>query len=135
MTRVVLDTNIWVSLLVTPRSQCQQMVDGLIRTRVELATSRALLAELARVLKDKFAYRDAELQRALAFVQALCVVVDPPHHVEVIRTHEPDNRVLECALEANADMIVTGDAKHLLPLRTFRGIPIQSPRTVLERLG
>lgn len=32
-------------------------------------------------------------------------------------------------------MIVTGDAKHLLPLQTFRGIPIRSPRAVLKRLG
>ncbi|MBI5572562.1 MAG: putative toxin-antitoxin system toxin component, PIN family, partial [Desulfomonile tiedjei] len=35
----------------------------------------------------------------------------------------PDNRILECAVAAQADVVVTGD-HHLLALKTFEGIPI-----------
>jgi predicted nucleic acid-binding protein len=36
---------------------------------------------------------------------------------------DPDNRILECALDAHADLVVTGD-RHLLKLKKFQGIPI-----------
>ena len=42
--------------------------------------------------------------------------------------------VLECALAGEADYIVSGDKKHLLPLRQFREIPIVSPAEFLRRL-
>lgn len=46
-----------------------------------------------------------------------------------------DEMVLECALAAEADYIVSGDKKHLLPLRQFREIPIVSPSDCLRRLA
>lgn len=46
-----------------------------------------------------------------------------------------DEMVLECALTAGANLIVSGDKKHLLVLREFRGIPIVSPAVFLNRLG
>ncbi|MFQ5691273.1 MAG: putative toxin-antitoxin system toxin component, PIN family, partial [Gemmatimonadota bacterium] len=45
-----------------------------------------------------------------------------------------DNRVLECAVAAGVDWIVSGD-RHLLTLRVFRGIPIRTARQVLTVLG
>jgi len=51
-------------------------------------------------------------------------------------TPDPDDEmVLECALTVEADFIVSGDKKHLLPLREFRGIPIISPADFLRRLA
>jgi len=45
-----------------------------------------------------------------------------------------DEMVLECALAAGADAIVSGDKKHLLLLREFRGIPILSPGDFLRQI-
>lgn len=45
-----------------------------------------------------------------------------------------DEMVLECALAAGADAIVSGDKKHLLVLGEFRGIPILNPVDFLRRL-
>ena len=51
------------------------------------------------------------------------------------RDADPDDEmILECALAAEADYIVSGDKRHLLPLRQFRGIPIVSPPDFLRRL-
>jgi putative PIN family toxin of toxin-antitoxin system len=50
-------------------------------------------------------------------------------------TPDPDDEmILECALAAEADFIVSGDKKHLLALRQFQGIPIISPAEFLRRL-
>jgi predicted nucleic acid-binding protein len=46
-----------------------------------------------------------------------------------------DEMVLECALAAEADYIVSGDKKHLLALREFHGIRIVSPSDFLRRLA
>jgi len=47
---------------------------------------------------------------------------------------DPDNRILECALRAEAQMIVTGDR---LPqaLGSFRGTTVVSPRQFLDALA
>lgn len=45
---------------------------------------------------------------------------------------EPDNRILECAVAAGAEVIVTGD-NHLLKLKRFRNIAIMGPRDFLSR--
>jgi len=51
-------------------------------------------------------------------------------------TRDPDDEmILECALAAEADCIVSGDKKHLQVLRQYQGIPIISPAEFLRRLG
>jgi uncharacterized protein len=44
-----------------------------------------------------------------------------------------DEMVLECALAAGAEAIVSGDKKHLLVLGAFRSIPILNPGDFLKR--
>ena len=51
--------------------------------------------------------------------------------MSVVREDEADNRILECALAAGADAIVTGD-HHLLELRRFGGVRITTPREFLD---
>ncbi len=58
--------------------------------------------------------------------------VDPQERLSIVREDEADNRILECAVAADADAIVTGD-RHLLRLRRFRGTSIMSPRDFLDR--
>ncbi len=57
-----------------------------------------------------------------------------PAHADVIKTCEQDNRILECALDAEVDALITGDRTDILPLREFRGIRIVAPREFLESL-
>lgn len=123
MTRVVLDTNILISAFEfggLPREAFLLASPGLLTAY----TSEPLLAELGRVLQERFRYpreRVAEIGRRL---RRLCVVVDAIR--EVNDCDDPDdNRVLECALAARAQFIVTGD-KALLRLSPYRGIRIVS---------
>ena len=50
-------------------------------------------------------------------------------------TDDPDDEmILECALAAEADYIVTGDKRHLLSLDEFRGTKIVSCASFLEKI-
>jgi hypothetical protein len=48
----------------------------------------------------------------------------------VIEDDPTDNRILECALAADAELVVTGDKKHLLPLGSFRDVAVRFVATL-----
>ena len=52
----------------------------------------------------------------------------------VVIEKDSDNRILECAVSGRADVIVTGDRKHLLKLGEHAGIPLVSPSDFLRWL-
>jgi uncharacterized protein len=52
----------------------------------------------------------------------MATIVHPSRQVTVLED-VPDNRILECAVTAGADLIVTGD-RHLLKIKEFEGVPI-----------
>lgn len=61
-------------------------------------------------------------------------LVFPVERASGATTDPDDEMILECALAAEADFIVSGDKKHLLTLGQFRGIPIVSPAEFLRRI-
>jgi predicted nucleic acid-binding protein len=56
--------------------------------------------------------------------------VTPRRRVNAVKDDPDDNRILECALAARADVIVSGDG-HLLRLTAYEGITILTPRSFL----
>ena len=58
-------------------------------------------------------------------------VVEPREPLSVISDDPDDNRVLECAVKGEADVIVSGD-RHLLNLANYQGISIVTVRQFLE---
>ena len=131
--RIVLDTNVWVSALLFPGGACDELLMQLLRhPEVELVASPFIIQEFQEVMRVKLRYSSVEAEKMLAVMRRMVVFVDPPESVHVVREKEADNRILECAVAGHADLLVTGDTKHLLPLKRFRGIPIRSPREVLD---
>jgi putative PIN family toxin of toxin-antitoxin system len=136
--RVVLDTNTIVSGVIgagPPR----QLVDAAKRGDFELATSPTLLAELLDVLgRTKFAARLAQAGLTPAGIvddlRVLAIVVTPPTVPRVVALDPDDDQVLACAVASNADLIVSGDKRDLLPLKSYQGIPIITARDAVERI-
>jgi putative PIN family toxin of toxin-antitoxin system len=130
--RVVADTNILVSALQfggKPKRLLDLAIDG----QVDLAVSEAIIGETLRVLRDKFdRAREwvAETDRQLRVITRL---VQPTESIQVIDADPTDDRILECAVAAEAEVIVSGDT-HLLSLGTFRGIQVQRVAEFLDDL-
>lgn len=127
--KVVFDTNIFVSALTLPGGRGDQALARIIEGEDSLAFSKAILDELLLVLARKFARDREELARVAVFLCNLAELVEPEELVSAL-DDEPDNRILECALAASADCIVTGD-RAMLALREFKGIRIASLRDYL----
>jgi putative PIN family toxin of toxin-antitoxin system len=120
--RVVFDTNIYISAFITPGGRGEAAYLRAVDGEVELAVSVPILTELARKLQEKFHWDDDEIKAAVRHVAAVAMVVRPSMRLAVL-ADEPDNRVLECACEAGAELIVTGD-RHLLDLVTYEDTAI-----------
>jgi predicted nucleic acid-binding protein len=84
----------------------------------------AILEETFRVLRDNFYRTSDELREIDKQLRVVGRFVTPTESVNVIDADPSDDRILECAIAADPDVIVSGD-QHLLSLGNFRGIPIQ----------
>ena len=120
--RVVFDTNVLISAFVVPGSQGERAFLLAQANRFELHTSVAILTETARVLRRKFDQDEDDIKQALRQISRAAVVSKPVAKLRVV-DDGADNRILECALDNRADLVVTGD-RHLLKLRRFEDIPI-----------
>jgi putative PIN family toxin of toxin-antitoxin system len=131
--RVVADTNVLISALLFGGVSDQVFLAGL-RGEIQLITSDPLLKELERVLKNKFKLDVHFVREVIDEVRNVAEVVEVSFHIDVISHPDEDNRVLECAVDGRADFIVTGDTRHILPLKEYRGIKILSPSEFIRRL-
>jgi putative PIN family toxin of toxin-antitoxin system len=131
--RVVADTNVLVSALIFPGGPPEAFYRLALEGKIELVTSRPLLAELGRVLGDKFGWLPERAEEAIGQLLRLAEIADPQETIAEIEADPTDNRVLEAAAEARADAIVSGD-RHLLALDSWRGITIRSPAAFLAHI-
>ena len=126
---VVLDSNVYVSALVfggNPRAVVECAEEGLF----ELSISQPIKSEVERILVEKFSWPQPRVKAATSYLWSLAHAIAP--HQSVTDCSDPDdNRILECALDGHAAVIVTGDG-HLLKLHGYRGILILTPKQFLE---
>jgi putative PIN family toxin of toxin-antitoxin system len=123
VSRVTADSNIWISALIFG-GKPMQLVDLAIVNEVEIAISAPLLDETLRIMRHKFKRTPEQLQTAEDYIIAIAKRVAPNERIDAVPTDVDDNHVVECAVAAGSDVIVSGDSD-LLRLGTFRGITIQ----------
>lgn len=134
--KAVLDTNVLVSAVCFPGGSPDLVFKAAIRKKYEMTTCPFILEEFGRVLKEKFCFSEKETIGAIELVKSTaCQVVQPLTVPTVIIAKPSDNHVLACALEANADYLVSGDTKHILPLGFIGGTKIVSPAEFLRLLA
>jgi predicted nucleic acid-binding protein len=94
------------------------------------------VAELERVLTTKLGFGPGRWREVEALLADLAAAVpDPPETVEAVSGDPSDDLVLASALAAHAEVLATGDRRHLLPLETHRGLRILTPQALLAELG
>lgn len=128
--KVVFDTNVFVSALTLPGGRGDQALRRIVAGEDSLAFSKSILDELLSVLARKFARDREELARVANFLADLGEIVEPAESITVL-ADEPDNRIVECAFAADAQLIVTGD-RAMLALGEYRGVRIVSLAAYLD---
>lgn len=132
--KVVFDTNVVASASFwqgAPFDCLAAWAEG----RCEALVSPALLAEYHETMEELA--RDYPERSPVAWTEALtdaATLVFPNERATGATSDPNDEMILECALAGEADAIVTGDKRHLLPLRRFQGIPILCPSDFIRML-
>lgn len=130
--RVVLDTNVLISGLLSSTSAPALAVEHAIEHGQLVASSATLRELMATLLSPKFdPYIARERRDALLF--RLAPLIEIVQVVQTVRaSRDPkDDKFLEVALNGRADVIVSGD-RDLLVLNPFRGITIVTPAAYLD---
>lgn len=134
--RVVIDTNVIISGLRNSVTTPYQVMNLWRQAEIELLSSEATRQELERVLnypkvRNLILLSDEEIQQFLSLYGEKTSHIEAAVAVDEVATDPTDTIFLAVAVAGNARYIVTGDTKHLLPLKSYRGIEIVSPTTFL----
>jgi uncharacterized protein len=131
MIRATLDTSVLVSAL-NFGGILERVLQALDSESFLLCISPSIIEETKRVLTARFEWSQDDLE-ALDQIVSQAEIVEPARVVHASRDPD-DDHVLACALEAKADVIVSGD-KDLLDIGQFESIPILTVRQFLDRLA
>jgi putative PIN family toxin of toxin-antitoxin system len=130
--RVVLDTNVLISAILFG-GKPRQILEKAIRGEIRLCLSEPILEELKGVLqRAKFDYSPEMIQVIVTELTGIADFVNPSETINVVLKDPEDNRILECAVEAEANYIITGDF-HLLKLNRYLDIEVLNAVAFLEK--
>lgn len=139
MIRVVIDANVFVSAALKSHSKPAKIIDLVKEGKVALVLSHAILEELRKVfrypkIRKELRLTVSEIDETLAEIAEGAVLTPGNIKIGAVKDDPDDNRYLECAMEGQADYIISGD-RHLIKLKVFQGIKIIDPATFLELIG
>ncbi len=127
--RVVFDTNIYIASTFKGGLTESIITNLVIKDIITLLCSEEILKEIQEKLIEKFHWQEID---ALGFVNNISKISEIVHvqkHLSVITRDPDDNKILECAVSGNADLIVSAD-QDLIALKEFHGIAIIHPKTL-----
>jgi uncharacterized protein len=138
--RAVVDTNVVVSSLLNKIGAPARVLEAWRSGEYLLVISPPIIAEIKKVLdlpriRTKYLLADQDIRQLLDLLEKETILVPGMSHVNNPIPDDPaDEMFLSCALDAGADVIVSGD-RHLLNIKEFEGIPIMPVWRFLDRLA
>ncbi len=133
MKRVILDTNIFVSMALG--GQVGKINDRWRAGEFILVVSEEIVSEYLEVLqRPKLHLKSHTIAVLAGRIYRKAKFVKPEERVSGIQPDPKDDKFLEAAVAGQVDFIVSSD-KHLLNLKNFRSIPIITAREFMNWLG
>lgn len=129
--KVFFDSNILIAALLFPGGRAEAAVANILDGVDVLVISRPIIQEILSVPASKFSRDKEELSRLAVVLGEMGQIVEPSRPLSVLRD-EPDNRILECAVEGNAEAIVTED-KAMLAIGKYEGIRLVTLADYLKK--
>lgn len=139
MFKAVVDTNHFVSSVITKDGPSAQLLQAWREHYYILIISSGIFEEIKRVLhyphiNEKYHLSRQDIETLVRLIEHEAIILPDSIQLDVIKEDPTDNKVLACAIEAEADYIVSGDA-HLLSLRQYKNIPIITVQDFLKIIG
>lgn len=128
--RVVFDTNVLLSGSVW-RAAPFRCLEAARQHSVTGFTCQQILEELTDKLTNKLKLPDEQVTQTLIELLDFLIIVEVKGTLRGVCADPDDDMILECAVIAQATHLVTGDKRHLLPLKSFQGTQIISPADFL----
>lgn len=132
MQKIVLDTNVYISAILFGGNPDKIIHLAKRGDGIEILVSEQIFEEISTVLGRKFGWPNWKIALTLGEIREWTTLIVPRLTISDIKNNVADNKILECAVEGNADYIVSGDTKHLLPLKKYKNIHIVSPAEFVQ---
>ncbi|NIP19446.1 MAG: putative toxin-antitoxin system toxin component, PIN family [Xanthomonadales bacterium] len=131
--KIVLDTNVLVSAILSPNGPPAAVLRTLLTERVSLCFDERIVSEYRDVLtRTKFSFDRELVEELIGFLEAAgSPTLAPP--LAVTLPDPWDQMFIEVAVASQADFLVTGNLKHF-PEEAREGVRVASPREFLEAL-
>ena len=131
MLKVVIDTNVLVSAIITQRGNAAKILKAWKNKKIKVIVSPKILEEIREVIfrpkiKRLSFWTDEQRKQLLEDLINISFLVPGSLKLRVIPEDPPDDKFIIAAVEGKADYIVTGD-EHLSKLGSYKGIKIVSP--------
>ncbi len=138
MIKVVLDTNVVVSAYLVPGGKPAQILSLAKAGEISIFLSPQIIEEIREtLLRPKLTKihkaTPKEIGQFIIAFEKVTTITQGAKKVYAINSDPDDNKILACALEGQADYIVSGD-HHLTDLKSFQGIPIVNPDVFLQTI-
>ncbi|MDI6603138.1 MAG: putative toxin-antitoxin system toxin component, PIN family [Patescibacteria group bacterium] len=131
--RVVIDTNIFISGLNfkgTPR----EILNLAWKEKIENYISLFILQEIEKILAKDFNWARIRIKKVLKKIKEKSKIIYPKTRISIIKEKKDDNRILECAIAAETQYLISRDKRHILPLKQYKETKILSPADFLKIL-
>jgi putative PIN family toxin of toxin-antitoxin system len=137
--RVVVDTNVLVSGIISSKGAPRRILDLAKKEVFKVVTSISINHEILNVLHRDYIYakynlNEETIDNISVFLYEGAILTEDHYTVLKVKRDPEDNKFIACALEGEADYIVSGD-KHLLDLKHYKSIQIVDARGFLKILG
>ena len=124
--KVVFDTNIFVSAAMFPGGLPEELLKTAFSGGFLLGVSKDILEELSIVYLRKFHLSRESVNEQIKRILKNAVFVEGTERIDIVKADKSDNKILECAVDYKADVLVSGDS-HLLQIKKYKGIAILRP--------
>ena len=121
----VVDTNIIVKSLISETSWAAQVFDAFLNGHFILATSDSILQEVHQtLLKPKLQalirLSTEDIEEIIVLMRSLALLTTDLYEIQAVVSDPDDDKLIACAIEANADYLVTEDKRDLLALKNYQ---------------
>jgi len=129
--KVVLDTNVLLSALLWHQGKPRLIFRKVIEGSVRVFCCKEIIDELREILERDFNEPTELINQQISVVLAYAELIELSYFEKIVTEDPDDDIIMNCALSANADFVVSGDS-HLLKLKYYRNIRIISPADFLN---